>query len=76
MRAALEGVPVTRRELIEPLLASETWRSLNEKFDVVLRPFASDDPTGTSDLAAPLEAWIDRLHWSSTTVNYSINTDS
>ncbi len=58
IRATLDGTPATRLELIEPLLAAETWRSLHEKFEVVLRPFANDDPTGSSDLASPLEASI------------------
>lgn len=53
---ALEGTPATRFELIEPLLAEETWAQLREKFDVVFRPFASDDPSGTSDLATPIQS--------------------
>ncbi len=55
-RAAFEGTPATREDLIKPLLDAETWKSLNEKFDVVVRPFADEDPNGTSDLASPIEA--------------------
>jgi len=52
----LLGTPVTRRDLIEPLLAKETWLSLQEKFDVVIQPFSNEDPSGASDLASPIEA--------------------
>jgi len=54
----VEGSPATRSELIEPLLSAETWRKLGEKFEVVVQPFSSDDPSGTSDLASPIESSI------------------
>ncbi len=55
---AIEGAPATRSELIEPLLSNDTWQILRDKFDVVVKPFSSDDPSGTSDLASPIEASI------------------
>ncbi len=54
----VEGSPATRSEMIEPLLSVEAWHKLSEKFEVVVQPFSSDDPSGTSDLASPIEASI------------------
>lgn len=52
--SSAKGVNVTRAAAIEPLLKKETWRGLEERFDVVVETICKPEDGNGSNLSAPL----------------------
>ena len=53
--------PRTRREVVAPLAESDFWKSLEERFQVVVEPVAPAPPGTATDLAEPLAQVAERF---------------
>lgn len=49
------GTPITRREVIAPLLAEDTWASYGQRLDVVIRPFGLEAEGQETDIHTALD---------------------
>ncbi len=55
------GGPVSRRQAVAELATSDFWRSLAERFRVVIEPFSAGTGATGTDLARPLAAAADQF---------------